>query len=314
MSELSNESPAPLSPSHATPDRSAGDVRLAKTWWSRRTRFQLTPLMDLLLIIVFAQFLDVREATQRETASLESEREKLVYQIQRERSELAGIREALQSQHRELERQRDQARAARDEAVYQSEARLAEMNAAMSKLSRWLSLDAQTEAAPDTGSDASEPTNETIAGPLSEESKSDDPVATAIRQASRLGKADPDAVLRFLIGHAELLKRAEIWTVHASDNGGIVFMADDQRETFRLERRSQSDRTDEVADRLFASYKQLPQPKGLVVLLVSYSPQSVAGVYQPLVDALPRALERLRADTPETRFEYTVLGPTPEPN
>lgn len=308
-----NDGAAHTSTPHPTPNQSSGDVRLAKTWWSRRTRFQLTPLMDLLLIIVFAQFLDVREASQHQTASLEAEREKLTYQIARERSELTGIREALQSQRRQLEQQRDQARAARDEAVSQTEMRLAEMNLAMNKLKQWFSLDEKAIAGAESfrGADVSE---ETMVDPVSGEVVSNDPVSSAIARASRLGQADPDEVVRFLIGHAELLKRAEIWTVHATDNGSIVIMAGERRETFRLESRSQSQRTDEVADRLFAAYKQLPQPKGLVILLVSYSPQSVAGVYQPLVDALPHTLERLRADTPETRFEYTVLGPSPDPN
>jgi len=253
--------------------------------------------MDLLLIIVFAQFLDVREATQRETASLESEREKLTSQITRERSELAGIREALASQRGQLEQQRDQARAARDTAVQKSESQLAEMQLAMQKLGEWFDLDDRSI----TRADAS--------GKPNEDSATLDPVAAAIATARQLGRADPDATVRFLIGHAELLKRAEIWTVHADENGSIEIEAGDNDRTFRLESKTQSARADEVADRLFAAYKQFPQPKGLVILLVSYDPQSVAGVYQPLIDALPRTLERLRADTPETRFEYTVLGP-----
>lgn len=257
--------------------------------------------MDLLLIIVFAQFLDVREATQRETASLASEREKLTYQVERERSELAGIREALQSQHKTLQRQLDAARASRDEAVQQTDTRVAQLDTAMNMIRRWFDLDDRDITHMQAIESASPEVNE-------------DPVASAIAKASQLGKADPDAVVRFLIGHAELLKRAEIWTVHAADIGSIEIEAGEHRQTFRLEARTQAARANEVADRLFAAYKQFPQPKGLVVLLVSYSPQSVAGVYQPLIDALPRTLERLRADTPETRFEYTVLGATPDPN
>ncbi|MCM2369032.1 hypothetical protein [Aporhodopirellula aestuarii] len=299
---MNDTTPLPAAP-HQPPNRSSNDVRLSKNWWSRRTRFQLTPLMDLLLIIVFAQFLDVREVSKQQTASLQSEREKLTFQIARERSELTGIREALQSQRKLLEKQRDEARAARDEAVNQTQSRLAEMEFAMQKISRWFSLDEQAIA---------DVESQLVPNPSEETTV--DPVSSAIAQASRLGQADPNAVIRFLIGHAELLKRAEIWTIHAADNGSINMLAGERRESFRLESRSQSARTSEVADRLFAAYKQLPQPKGLVILLVSYAPQSVAGVYQPLVDAMPQALERLRADTPETRFEYTVLGTTPDPN
>ncbi|TWU17945.1 hypothetical protein Poly21_00970 [Allorhodopirellula heiligendammensis] len=275
-----------------------GEVRLSTSWLSRRLRFQLTPLMDLLLIIVFAQFLDVRETSQRESTSLQAQREQLNFDIARQRSELAGIRDAMRSQQRELERQRDQARAARDQAVQRSDAKLAEMQGAMDLIGQWFTLDenAITRADSATGATAL-----------------DDPIEAAVAQAQRLGQGSADAVIRFLIGHAELLKRAEIWTVHADENGNIAIEADQRSESFRLEAKTQAARTDEVTDRLFAAYKQFPQPKGLVILLVSFAPQSVAGVYQPLVDAIPKTLERLRADTPETRFEYTVLGATPDP-
>lgn len=271
-------------------------MRLSQAWSSRRVRFQLTPLMDLLLIIVFAQFLDVRETSQQQTADLKSEREKLTAQISRERSELAGIRQAITQQQRELTRQRDEARASRDEAISQVDVRLSEMQTAMKMISEYFDID------------DSEITR------LNTDPNSLTPVDQAIEQASGLAQSEPDAVIRFLIGHAELLKRAEIWTVHASDNKSIRLAAGDQSETFRLESRTQKQRTQETADQLFAAYKQFDQPKGLVVILASFDPQSVAGVYQPMIDAIPQTLERLRIDSPETRFEYTVLGSTPDPS
>lgn len=270
---------------------------LSKAWASRRVRFQLTPLMDLLLIIVFAQFLDVRETSQQQQVELQTEREKLTRQISRERTELMGIRQAMQTQQADLKRQRDQARAARDEAIEQTEVRASDIGVALDRLSDFFAID---ESAITRSS-------------LSANETGEDPIEQAIRRASELASSQPDAVVRFLIGHAELLKRAEIWTVHADASRKIRIQAGTQDATFRLEARTQAERTTEVADRLFAAYKQFPQPKGLVVLLVSFDPQSVAGVYQPLMDAMPATLERLRADTPQSRFEYTVLGPTPDP-
>ncbi len=254
--------------------------------------------MDLLLIIVFAQFLDVRQASQQESTSLQTQREQLTLQIARERSELSGIREAMRSQQQELQRQRDRARAARDQALERSDAQLAEIQTAMDLIGDWFTLDGRAI----TGAES---TLESVSP--------DNPINRAVAQAKRLGQGSPDAVIRFLIGHAELLKRAEIWTVHADGNGNIAIEADQRRDSFRLEANTQAGRTDEVTDRLFAAYKEFPQPKGLVILLVSFAPESVAGVYQPLIDAVPQTLERLRADTPETRFEYTVLGATADP-
>jgi len=272
-------------------------MRLSEAWASRRVRFQLTPLMDLLLIIVFAQFLDVRETAQQQTIKLQNEREELTLQIARERSELLGIRQAVRQRQAELERQRDQARAARDEAIEQSRVRSSDVQVAMDMITEYFKIDESAITRPPGADDEAEK----------------DPVEEAIRRASELADSSPDAVIRFLIGHAELLKRAEIWTVHADETKRIQIQAGQQEASFRLESKTQSDRTDEVADRMFAAYKQFPQPKGLVILLVSFDPQSVAGVYQPLIDAIPSTLERLRADTSQSRFEYTVLGPTANP-
>lgn len=270
-------------------------MRLSQAWSSKRVRFQLTPLMDLLLIIVFAQFLDVRETSQEQTANLKSEREKLTAQISRERSELQGIRTAITRQQRALTRQRDEARAARDEAFNEVDFRLSEMQTAIKMITEYF------------GIEESEITR------LNTDPSALTPVDRAIQQAAGLAKSEPDAVIRFLIGHAELLKRAEVWTIHAGDNKSIRLVAGDRNEAFRLESRTQAERTKEAADQLFAAYKQFDQPKGLVVILVSFDPQSVAGVYQPMIDAIPPTLERLRSDSPETRFEYTVLGSTPDP-
>ncbi|SMP56695.1 hypothetical protein SAMN06265222_105193 [Neorhodopirellula lusitana] len=266
-------------------------------WAIRRVRFPLTPLMDLLLIIVFAQFLDVRETSQQQSVALANERSKLTEQIAMERSELAGIRQAMQAEQKQLQSQRDQARADRDEAVDQSETKLADVQLAMDLIAKYFQVDqAAITQMPRLG----DPT-------------ADNPVDNALARASELANGNPDAVIRFLVGHAELLKRAEIWTVHADDAKAIHIRTGNATESFRLESGSQAERTAEVAERLFAAYKQFPQPKGLVVLLVSFDPQSVAGVYQPLIDAMPQTLERLRSDTPQSRFEYTVLGATPDP-
>src|SRR5690606_31463852 len=119
---------------------------------------------------------------------------------------------------------------------------------------------------------------------------------------------------RFLIGHQELLKRAEIWNLHVGGNRKATLLVADQRIQFGLERQGQDARAKEFEDALFVAYKQLPQPKELVVIMASYAPDSIAGVYQPMIDALPLAIERMRADDPTIRFEYTVLGATESPD
>ena len=126
-------------------------------------------------------------------------------------------------------------------------------------------------------------------------------------------------VLRFLVGYEELLKRAEVWTLHVR-RGGFVALSTGagpgggRVELLRLEARGQAARADEFVRKLFAAYKTLPQPKGLVILLVSFDRAATAGVYQPVLDGLGEAVRRLELDQAgRTQFEFAVLGAAPEP-
>jgi hypothetical protein len=60
---------------------------------------------------------------------------------------------------------------------------------------------------------------------------------------------------------------------------------------------------------LFRKYKSLPQSKDLVILLLSVDRRSERQFVQPVRAALPRVVDRMRADAGgRTRFEYADLG------
>lgn len=249
------------------PDRSANPAK------RHRIRFQLAPLVDLLLIIVFAQFLEVRTTVRDETQALQKHIE-----AAQQQNELLRIDQANTRQQRQAERERT--------------------TQALRTVAGIFDLPAQQvdEYAQDAGAD--------VASDL----------RRVAERASELSSESPETIIRFLIGHQELLKRAEIWNLHVGGNRKATLMVADQRIQFGLERQGQDARAKEFEDALFIAYKQLPQPKELVVILASYSPDSVAGVYQPMIDAVPRAIERMRADDPTIRFEYTILGATESPD
>lgn len=239
----------------------------------RRFRFQLAPLVDLLLIIVFAQFMEIRDVANRESIAEQSRVTELESQLADSRSQLASV----QQQNESITRQTKLAITSIAESFRMDNIPPAEIDAMIG--------DGQADLSP------------------------------IVQQiSSEVAEASPEEVVRFLIGHAELLKRAEIWNLHANAQREVLLSAGSQTTTIRLERGGQDARTREVEDQLFAAYKQLPQPKGLVVILVSYSPDAIAGVYQPMIDGMPKAVERMRMDLPATRFEYTVLGTTPLPD
>ncbi|MEM9645255.1 MAG: hypothetical protein AAF989_09690 [Planctomycetota bacterium] len=260
--------------------RAGSESRVAPSREGRRFRFQLAPLVDLLLIVVFAQMLEIRQTvtlgetdTQQRLNAAEAEMD------QAERRVDAAERRVVFAERR-------------------ADAVVEQTNRAIRSVAEAFRVE---DLSPD---DVIEWTGDESAV-----------LAEQVQRITReVADASPQEVVRFLIGHAELLKRAEIWHLHADEKRRILLNAGETDVAIQLERRGQDDRTEELEDRLFAAYKQLPQPKGLVVILVSYSPESVAGVYQPMVDGMPKAVERMRTDLAETRFEYTVLGSTPLPD
>lgn len=264
---------------------------------SRSIRFQLTSLMDLLLIIVFAQYLEFHRSSDAARVRTEQEilrtRQSLETQFVQQTQELEQLREELVGDNQRLRQQTNAAVVMTQEALRRQ--KLTE--ALMRKL---LQLDADlidAELSPQESVDALRQTRAT---------------AEAIRNA------DGATLLRFLAGYDELLKRAEVWTIHVSDRGDTEINsggAPGKSQSFRLEEVSQVSRTDEFVQQVRAAYSQMPQPKGLVVILVSFSPKAIAGNYQVVLDGMPQVIEWLGKDTGgRTRFEYSVIGAITDPS
>lgn len=227
----------------------------------RSLRFQLTALVDLLLIIVFAQFAELR---QRQYEAQEAQK-----------AELASIEQSRKVAIEQANQQSEQYKEQLGQTLHAMQTAFGDL--------------------------ANKPLETSVKG------------VDLSKRFEELATAKPDEVARFFIGYDELLKRAEVWILHARDSGEIVVKFDHEIKRFRLEAGTQDQRAAEFADRFFAAYKQIRQPKGLVIILASYDMRSTAGVYQGVIDGLPRAADRLRADSPGTRFEFSVLGPTADP-
>lgn len=246
--------------------------------------------MDLLLIIVFAQFMEFRQAsldTRREmVADLERQRQELAERFATAENDFIRQRERLQ---RRLGGEADAARAEALAATRQSERLRESWSRALTHVTGPFSADESPDGSADLAADAGE-------------------------LAERLVQADPTAMLRFLIGYEELLKRADVWTLHVSDRGDFTIRGAGRQVAFRLERQNQPARASEFGDRLRAISRAFPEPKGLVVILASYSPGAIAGNYQAMIDGLPGALELLETDAGgRTRFEAAVIGAVDDP-
>ena len=271
-----------------------------------RLRFQLTPLLDLLLIVVFAQFMEGREADRARAERADTEITRTVEQIEAEdarreaalaaeRARLAETRQSIEARNVELQIERDRAVEIARQAVTSARDADAAVDRSAELLADLLDVPAAT---------------------LRDET---DDLAAARQRVDRLKEQRGFEVLRFLVGYEELLKRAEVWTLHVR-SGGFVALSTGagpgggRVELLRLEAEGQRERAEEFVRKLFAAYKTLPQPKGLVILLVSFDRTARAGVYQPVLDGLGEAVRRLAADQGgRTQFEFAVLGAAPEP-
>ncbi|MEM9702630.1 MAG: hypothetical protein AAF907_09320 [Planctomycetota bacterium] len=265
-------------------------------------RFQLTPLLDLLLIVVFAQFLEGKQADESRAERADELIAATLAELETERNELSQLQASLTEQNARLATERNRAVELAKSAVQTARDMEAATNRSADLLTELLDVP------------------EALAAQLRPEPRSDaeQDLAAARRRLAQLKEQKGFEVLRFLVGYEELLKRAEVWTLHVRGGGFVALSTGGpgagRVELLRLEENGQRARADEFVRRLFAATKALPQPKGLVVILVSFDRTARAGVYQPVLDGLGEAVRRLEADqNGRTQYEFAVLGAAPEP-
>jgi hypothetical protein len=242
----------------------------------RRLHFQLLPLLDLLLIMIFSMYLEARVREERKAEQTESRIAAMQAQVAEDRAALAIERARVADESAELQ--------TRLEDVVEQQHRAADLVAELFGVPQEL-IDEVLRPLP-----AGTPPR---------------PEAEMARLRDRfreLARLRGPAVIEHLLSYDELRKRADVWTLRILGSGQIAFSAGGAAQSFRAATPS------EFAGRLFDRYKALPQPKGLVVLLVSYG-DARADVRQAVLDGLPEAVRLMREDQlGRTQFEYAVLG------
>lgn len=235
----------------------------------RRLSFQLTSLLDLLLIVIFAQFLEVRETdARRETqarlaqARLEEESARLTQQQQ----ELQATAVAVEWR---LERAGDVLGDV--------------LNLPDSLIDQVIRQQSQRQPPP---------------SPAEQEE-----LRERLRNINRLRGRE---LIRHLLTYEELRKRSDIWEVHVRPGGLVRFRTSAGIRTF------EATTSEQFIAGIYAAYRDLPEPKGLVILLFSYGDIRV-GQRRAALTALPEVTGRMQRDTMgRTRFEYAVLGYEPQ--
>lgn len=252
----------------------------------RKLTFQLMPLLDLLLIVFFAQYVEMQTLVREESGRLRASQRTLTAELDEALHQLSSLQEQLTALDH-VKSERDSLTEDLKRVQFQRD-RIGEMVVELFRVPE---------------SAIEELLRETKSGP--------GPAAAEVRQLKQkwqqlAGDRQKDIVEHLLTFH-ELRKRCDLWDLYIQADGQIALTVNGQQQILRAEDAAT------FTDRLFEAYKALPQPKSLVLILVSYGDARL-GVRQAVLDGLPPALEKIRADDESrSRYDFAVLGFRPEP-
>ncbi len=233
----------------------------------RRITIQLVPLLDLMLVVMFLQFMELSERSRIEQAH-----------ASQAATELNEERAAIAAQRHEAELLAEKAFDQRD-LVGQLAAEL--FNLPDDTIAKLLK-----QRFPDDPPDADE-------------------IAAMQQEFRKLRGRRGQEVVKHLLTFQELRKRCDVWELYVAETGITTLKADSEEIQFRAETSQQ------FASRLFANYRIQPQPKSLVLIVLSFG-DIKASNYEAAITGLPLAIDRLQADAAgRTRFEYAILGYDP---
>lgn len=266
----------------------------------RRLTLQLTPLLDLLLIVMFSQFIENRDRAMQVQAD-ETRRDQ---ELEDWKAKLADEAEQqFADQRREFDSQRQQLDALR--AVYDER-----FQSLLEQHHQIGSLLAETLNLP--GAALSEVLKLRTAGSPDDANR----LTSALESLRELMQSRGDEVFRTLVRFDEMQKHVTVWEVHVGSNGQAS-ITDGVRQT-TIDFGSGA----EFATRLFEATKSFAEPRVLVIVLLSWG-DAQAGQRKLATDAMPVLMEQLRRDSAGTHwYDFSILGyrssgtllsPTPAP-
>ena len=256
----------------------------------RRLTFQLTPLLDLLLIVIFAQYMEVRQNAQ----SAEREIQQQELEVQQKEEELIA---RFNIRKKELEQgYADQVKGVdslREEYDKRFQDILDQQQHAGSALAEALQL---------PGELVEQLTRLRSNGSTTDADKLQ-AAATRLRQAM---EARGTEFIQYALRFDEMQKRVSVWEIHLEDNGQATITDGDQSQAIGFETES------EFVSRTFEASKSFSDPKTLVLLFLSYG-DTQAGYRRRATNAMPALIEQLRQDSGNTRwFDFSLLGFRPQ--
>lgn len=249
----------------------------------RRLSLQLTPLLDLLLIVIFAQYMEVRQKTHAVEENLKA-RDQQLTQRQQE------LENTFRSRSAQLESETTQIRS---EYEQRFQSILDQQHRAATTIAESLNLPGEIV--------------EQVAKLRKEGNTAD---AERLEQAadrlkSLMSSRGPE-LIRFLTRVDEMQKHVTVWEIHIRENGQAVLSDGQQALTISYST------AEEFSQQIFESSKQLAEPKILVLILLTYG-DTQAGLRRKATDAMPELVNRLRNDAGQTHwYDFSLMGYRPQ--
>ncbi|MBL8812420.1 MAG: hypothetical protein JNM43_19810 [Planctomycetaceae bacterium] len=244
----------------------------------RRLSLQLTPLLDLLLIVMFSQYIENRnrmQAVETERVegrrAIEEERTTLLGDIQRQKQELTALRQTYDERFQSILTQHQQA----GTLLAQS------LNLPAAAMTEVLKL--------------------RTAGQTDDAARLE---AAAATLQKALEQSDSD-LFRFALRVDEMQKHVSMWEVHIQDNGKASVSDGHRSATVEFTT------VDEFASRIFEATKSFDDPNTLVITLLTWG-DAQGGPRQKATDGIPVLIERLRSHAAGTHwYDFSIVGYRP---
>lgn len=249
----------------------------------RRLTLQLTPLLDMLLTVIFLQYLAIRES--------ERETNEAAAQVREQATVLSAEVTQLREQNRSLEASRGETEQRLEQAA-DRQRQMGKILAAMFQLS-----DEELKTVLDIA--RSSPPGDTPEK------------LRAIRDKVReLGSASPGKMVQQLLTMDEIRKRCDVWELHLDAESVATLETGDRTPKFRINLSEDQDaEIERFGKELVSIYRGLPQPKSLVIILLTYDRGTRLTVSEGVAASLPKIVDQMRqASGGLTRFEFADLG------
>ena len=244
----------------------------------RRVTLQLTPLLDLMLIVIFAQYMEVKMVAKQEIDRVASERQETV-----DENEILRKRvDQWETQQQEF-----------DHAQYREREQLGQVVRELFRM-------------PDsTLNKLIQPRSQTESGGLSSTE-----IADLKARFQKLANSTGEQVIDHLLTFNEMRKQFDVWDFYLNADGTLQITIGQDRQQIKSKVIESPEIFVEV---VLQVRKQFPPTKNSILILCSYGDCQLSHRLA-MTRGLPSLAERMKNDGQGTQsFEYAVFGYRPQP-